>query len=101
VLEADNGESAIAALKGRDGVTLVFSDIAMPGAFNGYQLAAEVTSLYPELPILLTSANAGGVTNTTQHLYDWPFLQKPYRNADLAVAIRQAISEKPQSYLRG
>ena len=101
VLEADNGESAIAALKGRDGVTLVFSDIAMPGAFNGYQLAAEVTSLYPELPILLTSANAGGVTNSTQHLYDWPFLQKPYRNADLAIAIRQAISEKPQTYLRG
>lgn len=92
VLEADNGEDAIAALKQREGVSLVFSDIAMPGAFNGYQLAAEVASLYPELPVLLTSANAGGVTRGAQQLNEWPFLQKPYRNADLAIAIRQAIS---------
>jgi signal transduction histidine kinase len=101
VIEADNGEQAIATLQGREGVTLVFSDIAMPGAFNGYQLAAEVASLYPELPILLTSANAGGVTNGTQHTNAWPFLQKPYRNADLAIAIRQAIGEKPRIDTRG
>ncbi len=101
VIEADNGEQAIATLKGCEDVTLVFSDIAMPGAFNGYQLAAEVASLYPELPILLTSANAGGVTNGAQHTNTWPFLQKPYRNVDLAVAIRQAIGGKPQIDARG
>ena len=92
VLEADNGEDAIATLKARDGVTLVFSDIAMPGALNGYQLAAEVAALYPDLPVLLTSANAGGVTSSALQPNEWPFLQKPYRNADLAIAIRQAIS---------
>lgn len=94
VLEADNGEAAIKTLKGRMDVSLVFSDIAMPGAYNGYQLAAEVAALYPELPILLTSANAGGVANTVQPAAEWPFLQKPYRNIDLATAIRQAISAK-------
>jgi CheY-like chemotaxis protein len=96
VLEARNGDEAVATLKTASDITLVFSDIAMPGSFNGYQLAAEVAAQYPQLPILLTSANAAGVPNSTQPATEWPFLQKPYRNTDLATAIRQTIGEKQQ-----
>lgn len=93
VLEAENGEHAIAALRQVPDVHLLFSDIAMPGAFNGYQLAAEVADLYPGLSVLLTSANAGGVTAGAERAGDWRFLQKPYRDSDLATAIRTAIGE--------
>ena len=93
VLEAENGEHAIAALRQVPDVHLLFSDIAMPGAFNGYQLAAEVAGLYPGLSVLLTSANAGGVTAGAERAGDWRFLQKPYRDSDLAMAIRTAIGE--------
>ncbi|QDO97524.1 response regulator [Ferrovibrio terrae] len=97
VLEARNGDEAVATLQGARDITLIFSDIAMPGSFNGYQLAAEVSAQYPQLPILLTSANAAGVPNSAQPATEWPFLQKPYRNTDLAVAIRQTISEKQRA----
>lgn len=94
VHEAENGDDAISVLKQGTDVTLVFSDIAMPGALNGYQLAAQISALDPQLPVLLTSANVGGVTSGAQRAAEWPFLQKPYRNADLAMAIRQAIDSK-------
>jgi len=94
VVEAENGEVAITTLRRVDDVILVFSDIAMPGALNGYQLAAEVAALRPDLSVLLTSANAGGVKVDAEQMARWHFLQKPYRDVDLAVAVRRAISTK-------
>lgn len=95
VLEAGNGEEAILVLQqGKGDVHLLFSDIAMPGTLNGYQLAAEVATRHPALPVLLTSANAGGVLAGAERAAEWPFLQKPYRNADLATAIRNVLDTR-------
>ncbi|MEK9970181.1 MAG: response regulator [Ferrovibrio sp.] len=94
VLEAEIGEAALATLRDEIELALVFSDIAMPGALNGYQLASEVAALRPDLSILLTSANAAGVAADAEQISRWNFLQKPYRDTDLAAAIRRAIGTK-------
>lgn len=90
-LQAENGDAAIAILRGADRVDLLFSDIAMPGSLNGYQLATQAAALRPALKVVLTSAYANGVTKGAEHRSAFEFLQKPYRNQDLAGLVRRAL----------
>lgn len=80
-VEAEDAEQALALLDGRDDIDILFTDIKMPGKFDGLSLAQRVRERWPSLPIILTSG----------HLYQSdvrmpgsiPFLQKPYRAATL------------------
>ena len=55
VLEAKTGPEAITLLESGEAVSLVFSDIVMPGGMTGYDVAEWVRSMKPELKVLLTS----------------------------------------------
>jgi len=90
-LQAENGEIAAAILRGGEKIDLLLSDIAMPGSLNGYQLAAEAASLRPALKVVLTSAYANGVTKGAENRAAFEFLQKPYRNHDLASLVRRTL----------
>ncbi|NNE54118.1 MAG: PAS domain S-box protein [Sulfitobacter sp.] len=83
--EAESGDIALAMLEKGLQVDLIFSDLVMPGRLNGYELAAEVNRLHPELKILLTSGYASDVV-TGAMAHDRPFeiLHKPYRIAELS-----------------
>jgi CheY-like chemotaxis protein len=59
VIEAAHAEEALSYLKAGEKVDLVFSDIHMPGSFNGLELARRLRDLHPSLPIILTSGNPG------------------------------------------
>ena len=52
---------------------LVFSDIVMPGAMNGLELALEIERRYPGLPIVLTTGYSGAADVGAQ----FPVLRKP------------------------
>lgn len=90
-LQAENGDVAAAILKGGEKIDLLLSDIAMPGSLNGYQLAAEAARLRPALKVVLTSAYANGVTKGAENRAAFEFLQKPYRNHDLASLVRRTL----------
>ena len=60
VLEAADASEAIAAVDAEGPVSLVFSDIRMPGKMDGVRLAEWFQSHYPEVPVLLTSGYNGG-----------------------------------------
>lgn len=89
---------AAADLIGRDGsIDLLFTDVEMPGGMNGRQLADRCRLLRPDMRVLFTSGytedqiiSRGGLRQA-----GWPFLQKPYRRAQLAVALADALSGKP------
>jgi CheY-like chemotaxis protein len=42
VVEAGNADAALAVLSTRDDITVLFTDINMPGSMNGLELAGEV-----------------------------------------------------------
>ena len=65
--QRDAGKPAVAILRGADKIDLLFSDIAMPGSLNGYQLAMEAANLRPALKVVLTSAYANGVTKGAEN----------------------------------
>jgi signal transduction histidine kinase/CheY-like chemotaxis protein len=86
VLRVASASAALGALgNGRD-VDLVFSDIMMPGGMDGMQLAREIRTRKPHMPILLTS----GFAAAFQSLADAEnirLLPKPYRLNELALAV--------------
>ena len=92
ILVAENGAEAIALLKERPDIDLVFSDVVMPGGVSGIDIARWVKQHKPRLKVLLTSGFAPEMTNDVAALpADIALLRKPYKQADLARAVREAL----------
>jgi CheY-like chemotaxis protein len=90
VVEAANADQAIVILESRFDITVVFTDIEMPGSMDGLKLAAAVRGRWPPIKIIATSGDAR-VT-----LDDLPkggrFLAKPYTSSEIAGAISNLIA---------
>jgi CheY-like chemotaxis protein len=87
VVEAANADQAIEILEARRDISVVFTDIQMPGAMDGLKLARAVRGRWPPIKILATSGHVGVVET------DLPeggrFLPKPYSPMQVAGALRE------------
>jgi signal transduction histidine kinase len=92
VLCARNGTEAIQMLKSDKGVDLLFSDVGMQG-MNGVELAREAQRLRRDLKVLLTSGYAEDVLVRHQALGEFPIIDKPFYQADLARCLRSVLHE--------
>ncbi|MDR6774915.1 response regulator [Azospirillum sp. BE72] len=110
VLEADGAEAALTLLD-RQPVDLLFTDIVMPGGLNGRELAREGLRRHPSLRVLFASGYANGTSAPEPEagaampaddgtdpgavlgavLSRAETLAKPYRDGDLARALRRAL----------
>jgi PAS domain S-box-containing protein len=92
-LEAANGAEAVALVEAGHPFDLLFTDVIMPGAMNGRQLADEIARRRPGLKVLFTS---GYTENAIIHHGRLDsgvlLLAKPYRKSEMAVMIRTALS---------
>lgn len=94
VLVAADGREALAMLQSGARPTLLFTDVVMPGGVNGWQLADEARRSTPELKVLFTSGYPQeSLTGRGEVDPDAPILTKPYRKAELARRIREALDE--------
>jgi DNA-binding NtrC family response regulator len=59
VIEAGDAKEAMSVLSAGTHVDIVFSDINMPGDFNGNLLAQWIAKHHPSVPVLLTSGAPG------------------------------------------
>jgi PAS domain S-box-containing protein len=91
VLECDHGAAALEILR-NEKVTLLFTDVVMPGGLDGVELAGLAWQRWPDLKIVLTSGFPQARVNENG---DVPgklqLLSKPYRKEELADALRAAI----------
>ncbi|GEL42839.1 MULTISPECIES: ATP-binding protein [Methylobacteriaceae] len=71
---------------------IVFSDVVMPG-MNGVDLGRAIRSLYPDLPILLTSGYSHALAEDGRHGFE--LLRKPYSVEDLSRALRLLMRCEP------
>jgi PAS domain S-box-containing protein len=90
---AANGPEALARLSAEERVDLLFTDIVMPGGMNGWDLAQRVSELRPDIKVLFTSGYAlDTLVSNGRVLQGLTILMKPYRKADLAWRVRQALT---------
>jgi len=93
VVHASSGEEALEKLAAKPAVTLMFTDIVMPG-MSGRKLADEAKARYPELKVLYTT---GYTQNAIVHNgvldADARLLLKPYSIDDLARKVRAVLDE--------
>lgn len=57
-LEASDADEAIRILESRTDISIVFTDVDMPGSMNGLRLAAAVRDRWPPIQIIVTSGYA-------------------------------------------
>jgi CheY-like chemotaxis protein len=89
VIEAANADEAIAILEARLDVTVVFTDIQMPGSMDGLKLAAAIRDRWPPIKLIATS---GRVALDRDDLPDGGrFLRKPYSPAQILQTLRELM----------
>lgn len=91
-LEAENGAAALRMLEAGEDVQVVLSDIVMPGGVSGYDLVRWIRANAPAIKVLLTTGYAA--EETQPGAAEVAILRKPYKRADLAVALRDALDRK-------
>lgn len=80
-----NADQAMLILRARDDVSLVFTDIEMPGTMNGLVLAAVIEATWPSIQVLITS---GRTTPPDEMLLGRArFLPKPYDRRQIERAL--------------
>ncbi|MGY3696345.1 signal transduction histidine kinase/CheY-like chemotaxis protein [Bradyrhizobium sp. USDA 3240] len=89
---ANNGGEALAVLDSGVPVDLLFTDVIMPGAINGRDLATEAQKRRPDLRVLFTSGYTDDAIDQDGKLEQGIlFLAKPYSRAQLARMLRVAL----------
>ncbi len=87
VVEAANADEAIEILENRFDITVVFTDIQMPGSMDGLKLARAVKGRWPPIKIVATSGQLQVGEN------DLPeggrFLPKPYSPTQVTGVLRE------------
>jgi CheY-like chemotaxis protein len=87
VVDAENADEAISILEDRRDITVVFTDVQMPGSMDGLKLAAAIRGRWPPIRIVATS----GLSNIGED--DLPagsrFLPKPYSSSQVIGTLRE------------
>jgi len=88
-IEARDADEAVALLESRSDISLLFTDIDMPGSMDGLKLAHAVRDRWPPIKILLVS---GQVRLQPSELpLSSRFVRKPYRAAAMMEELRSLV----------
>jgi CheY-like chemotaxis protein len=87
VIEAANADQAIEVLEARRDITVVFTDIQMPGSMDGLKLARAVRGRWPPIKIIATSGRLH--FSETDLPEGGRFLPKPYSPAQVTGVLRE------------
>lgn len=89
VMEAANATQAVEILQTRMDISIVFTDIDMPGGIDGLCLAAVIRDRWPPIHVIITSGHTKPPQGSLPS--DMVFFSKPYREDDvIATMIRMA-----------
>ena len=89
VTEANNAETALKLLETRCDVQVLFTDVQMPGAFDGMELARRVHRRWPHILLMITSGRER--PHKREIPDDGRFIAKPYRHAELVEGVSDLL----------
>ena len=96
-LEAETAQAALRVLESGTKVDLMLSDVVLPGAMNGPELAALVRRHHPAIEcIFMTGYAEDAFKNHGFPESGTNIIQKPFRKFDFATCIRRALDNAPR-----
>jgi len=105
VVPAADADDALRVMASRPDIRVLFTDVQLPGAFDGMELARRVHEQWPLVLLLITS---GGVKPAENEIFDkGHFLPKPYTGDDVMREIddlargRRAREKQPAELAAG
>lgn len=87
VIEAADAEEALDILATRRDVSVLFTDVNLPG-MSGLQLARIASLRWPEIPVIVTSGRIGAAEADVPGL----FIGKPYLPRAVAAAVHSLFA---------
>ncbi|MBL4740015.1 MAG: response regulator [Sneathiella sp.] len=99
VIEAEDGSSALEILSQRSSdIDLVLSDVVMPNGMSGIDLVKQIAIDHTHIKILLTSGYPDKIADQSEiKAMDIELLAKPFRRAQLAAAIENAVAGRAEN----
>lgn len=89
VFEAHNADLALKILETHTNISVLFTDIDMPGSMNGLQLSRIVCDRWPQVKIIITSGLSKPAAGVLPN--EGIFLSKPYRTSQITDAIASSV----------
>ena len=91
ILKAADGVAARKLLESNEAIDLLLTDIVMPNGVSGLDLAQDARRLRQDLKIVLVSGYLRDIDNRSDGLGGLIFLEKPFRQTELADTIAAAL----------
>src|SRR6185436_4496967 len=88
-IEAVNADEALAILESRSDISLLFSDIQMPGSMDGLKLAHAVHDRWPSIKIILVSGQVK--LSDTDKPADSRFFGKPLEMRRMIAELQEMV----------
>jgi two-component sensor histidine kinase/CheY-like chemotaxis protein len=88
-VEAVNADQAIAILESRSDISLLFTDIQMPGSMDGLKLAHVVNDRWPSIKIILVSGKLN--PSDADRPADSRFFGKPLSSEKMVAALKAMV----------
>ena len=86
-----DGAAALRVLDENDDISLLLTDIGLPGGMTGTTLAAEARRRRPGLPVLFASGSIDSAGHAERIPDGEACLAKPYRKAELSQKLKQLL----------
>lgn len=90
VLEASNADEAMTLLAANPRISLVFTDVDMPGSMDGLKLSATIRDRWPPVRIIVTSGKQGPAPDRLPA--GGVFIPKPYSPAGIAAVMTKMLA---------
>lgn len=92
VVTAKNGNDALEKYTQHPDIDMLFTDVIMPGEYNGVQLANRIQEIEPAIKVLLMSGfPKQALDNKNGNSDSYSLLNKPYREVDMLMAVRKTL----------
>ena len=92
VIEAVNGDEACALMEGRNGFDALLTDIQMPGAADGIEVARAFNKRHPLRPVVFMTGRPESLARVGRLSRHEVLLRKPFGSAQMLGALEDLLS---------